>query len=480
MKNEIFLTRYNLQVAGCVAVILLIVSSFAFAGLCLESQAEIASRIQERVDRILASLVAYENSHGFPQLVSFVGAKGAWDEDDAVFVSIKDRNGDVIIHTSSEISARQAWQAENLSIHSARVGTGFSSNRFYVAAAPFSAGRLLVGQTDVKAFEKRTELLAAFVAVNGSVLALAFATWAFLSRRSRQRIDVMNTTLAAFSSGDIDRRIIFQGGTDALSELAYAINTSLDYSRNLIQTLNQTSTDIAHHLKKPMTRLRQRLELVSTGVLSQDEFKRKIEENIQDIDSLIAIFEALLNIGQLQSGNWRSRFVDVDLVALVSHVIDVYEPIISDHDLHLEAALPEGPIPAVQGDRELLLEMIVNFVENAIQYCPAGTTIRIGIDQVRGGTDIIIADNGAGVPPDEMRNLFQRFYRLETSRAKPGHGLGIPFAVAIGELHRAVVELCDNNPGLKVLIHFPARPVRVTPQAQLRMRSGYRVRHVRR
>lgn len=288
-------------------------------------------------------------------------------------------------------------------------------------------------------------------------------------------VDEMKSTLFAFAEGDVERRVMLSSVSSPLTDLARATNAALDYSRTLIQHLNNVSSDIAHNLKKPLTRLRQRLELASRCEAGNPEFQGKIDEGMQEIDSLVAMFEALLNFAQLQSGDWRTRFVDIDMAALMAHIIDIYEPIVTDHGHRLEASILTDRIRPVSGDRELLMEMIVNFLENAIQYCPIGTTIRLDLRQGVDGLNVTISDNGPGVPASEIENLFQRFYRLEVSREKPGHGLGIPFAVAIAELHGARIELSDNNPGLNVFIHFPNVPQPRRPLG-LRLRSAYVVK----
>ena len=137
-------------------------------------------------------------------------------------------------------------------------------------------------------------------------------------------------------------------------------------------------------------------------------------------------------------------------------------------------SLPNQRVLPISGDRELLMEMIVNFVENAIQYCPSGTTIRLALRQHRTGIDVIVSDNGPGVPEAEIHHLFERFYRLEGSAKNSGHGLGIPFADAIATLHGAQIEIGDNKPGLNVVIHFPNDPISRS-QLGLRLRSGYAI-----
>ncbi len=474
MKPDLPLTRFHVQIVAVTGALLVLVFSVVFSNFFIVSHGELTARMQTRVANVLQSLLAYEQRNGPDALVRFVEAGSAWHDPDGPFVSIRDAEGRTTLHTSSEVSAQDAWSAADLSIRSLAVGWGLSTRLVHVAAAPFSNGRLLVGQSEMKAAQARDRAILGFTLLSLIALALMLLVGILISGRSRARVDEMTSTLFAFASGDVDRRVPMSGQVDRLSDLALAINGSLDYAQRLLWNLNYMSADIAHNLKKPLTRLRQRLELVSKCEFGNAELSRKIDEGIQEIDSLVVIFEALLNIGLLQSGDRRARFVDVDMAALLTHVADVYEPIIADHGHHLELSIGSGKIPPISGDRELLMEMIVNFVENAIQYCPSGTTIKLGLRQHRTGLDVTISDNGPGVHPSEIQRLFERFYRLEGAREKTGHGLGIPFADAIATLHGAYVEIGDNKPGLNVLIHFPNDPVSRS-QLGLRLRSGYAI-----
>lgn len=475
MKPDFPLTHFQVQIVGAAGLLLVVVLSLVFSSFFVGPNQELTVRTRARVAHVLDSLVAYEKTHGLDALLSFAKEQSAWHDPDAPFVSIRAPSGETILHTSSEITPEAAWGAAELSIRSRAIGWGLSVRLLHVASAPLSKGRLLVGQSEVKAAHSRDRAVVGFATLLTAALALVLLAAIHFSRRSRNRVDEMTSTLFAFAAGDVDRRVPMSGHADRLSDLALAINGSLDYAQRLLRNLNHMSADIAHNLKKPLTRLRQRLELVSKCEVGNAELSRKIDEGIQEIDSLVVIFEALLNIGQLQSGDRRSRFVDVDMPALIAHIADIYEPIVSEYGHHLETSIATEGVRPMRGDRELLMEMIVNFVENAIQYCPVGTTIRLGLRRLRTGLDVVVSDNGPGVPTSEIQNLFERFYRLEGSRTKPGHGLGIPFAVAIAELHGAQVEIGDNGPGLSVVIHFPNDSARRS-QHGLRRRSGYVVR----
>lgn len=480
MKADFPLTRFHVQIVGAAGLLMVVAFSLLFSFFFIESHGALTTRAQTRVERVLSGLVEYEKRNGFEELLRFVRAEQVWDDPDPPFVSIRLPNGETILHTSAEVSPVAAWGAAKLSIRALTVGWGLSSRLVHVASAPISGGELLVGVSEVKSAQARDWAIAGFALLTLGSLAAMFGLGLMLSGRSRQRVNEMTSTLFDFVAGNTDRRVPMSGHADRLSDLALAINGTLDYAQRLLWNLNYMTADIAHNLKKPLTRLRQRLELVSKCEFNNSDLSLKIDEGIDEIDSLVVIFEALLNIGQLQSGDRRARFVDVDLGNLLHHIADIYEPIISDHGHKLDIAITSQQIRPVSGDRELLLEMIVNFVENAIQYCPEGTTIRLALRQLRTGLEIVVSDDGPGVPAAEIEHLFERFYRLGGAKeAKQkagagGHGLGIPFAVAIAELHGAYVEIEDNRPGLRVIIHFPNDPF-TRSQLGLRLRSGYGV-----
>lgn len=476
MKAEFQFTRRQLLILVSVGVFIIVCCSLIFSNFFLGSNRALVERTEKRVAHVLETLVAYERQHGLKKLIELAQDRKLWGEREDPFLSIKHVTGITILHTSNLVPPQEAWRAASRSIRSFIVGRGLFTRRVHVATAPLTSGTLLVGQSEVSAAQTRDMLFVAFVLLLAAALSVAWFAAALLSRQSRKSVEEMKAALFAFAAGDVERRVMIPSVDTPLADLAQAINGSLGYSRTLIENLNNTSSDIAHNLKKPLTRLRQRLELASKCEAGNPEFSGKIDECIQEIDALVAMFEALLNFGQLQSGDWRLRFVDVDMVALLTHIIDIYEPIIADHGLKLEASIPQSHVYPVRGDRELLMEMIVNFLENAIQYCPSGTTLRIDMLQCADGLGITVSDNGPGVPASEIENLFQRFYRLEASRDKPGYGLGIPFAVAIAELHGARIELSDNKPGLKVFIHFPNIPDTKRPRLGLRLRSAYVVK----
>jgi signal transduction histidine kinase len=239
--------------------------------------------------------------------------------------------------------------------------------------------------------------------------------------------------------------------------LAATFNRMLDRIAALMETLKQVSNDIAHDMRTPLTRLRQKLE---TGLAQPGERGQALESALTDLDAILETFAALLRIAQIQSGARRAAFRPTDLSAVAQTVVEAFSPSAEDarQTLTLEAT---GPV-LIEGDPELLTQMLVNLVENALRHAGAGSRIRVRVSNNGSGAQLTVIDDGPGVPAAERERLFDRFYRLERSRSTPGSGLGLALVSAVAELHGAEVKLADANPGLEACVTFPRPPPRAT------------------
>lgn len=226
--------------------------------------------------------------------------------------------------------------------------------------------------------------------------------------------------------------------------------------------LRQVTTDIAHDLRTPLTRLRQQLEAVldargARGVLDARgaaHYEASIESAIAQTDEILGIFRALLRIGTMEGGDGRQHFAAVDMSEVMGRVVAAHEPVAEDAGKTLVGDHQPGVF--VVGDADLIAQMLTNLIDNAIRHTPAGSRI---VSRIEASGDHVIAtigDNGPGIPADERTNVLARFYRLDRSRNLPGAGLGMSLAAAIATLHHAQFDLLDNRPGLSVRITFPA------------------------
>lgn len=302
----------------------------------------------------------------------------------------------------------------------------------------------------------------------GAAIALLFgiplvlALGLYLFARYRENLKKITSTLAEVGHGRFDARIPTDGKSFGLAEVTTRINALLDHQQNLARSLNHASAEIAHTLKRPLIGLRRRLEHARDGALDKSNFGELIDASIAEVDSMVGMFEAILDIAQIEAGDFRSRFAELDLKSVMLKLVDVYEAVIQDSGHRLVVKLDGPEDTTINGDFSLLFQMFNNLIENAILYCPMGTTI--SIDLAGNGDEIIatIADNGPGLSAEDRQNVFRPFFRPESTQQTPGHGLGIPFAAAIVRLHRARIVLDDNEPGLRASVHF----LRVKPKIE--------------
>jgi signal transduction histidine kinase len=176
------------------------------------------------------------------------------------------------------------------------------------------------------------------------------------------------------------------------------------------------------------------------------------QATLKDVDSILETFSALLRIAQLETSERRAKFSDVDLTDLLCTAIELYAPMAEEKEQSIIEKIEDGL--TIRGDRELLLQLFANVLENAVRHSPPRAVIEIAGRRIADETVVSVCDNGPGIP-DEMRSkVFQRFFRLEPSRTTPGSGLGLSLVKAIASLHNLSVELRSNEPGLIVQVRF--------------------------
>src|SRR5262249_18472619 len=230
------------------------------------------------------------------------------------------------------------------------------------------------------------------------------------------------------------------------------LNRMLERIHALMENMRQVSNDIAHDLRTPLSRLRQRLESTLSGCPDKTALRNAVEQSIADVDSVLSTFGALLRIARIEARERKAGFDSIDLSALFTSMAEAYSPVAEDHGKRLWAEV--APDLSTDGDQALLTQMVSNLVENAIHHTPVGT--RIGMRLSRGDTGLVacVEDDGPGIPRDERARVFRRFVRLDSSRNSPGCGLGLALVAAIADLHQITLELRDREPGLAVLMRF--------------------------
>ena len=325
--------------------------------------------------------------------------------------------------------------------------------------------RLLVGRD----LEER-ERLFGIIANAGQwslalVIVLGLAGGFFVSRRVLNRIEAMTETAQTIMAGDLAGRLPVAGTGDELDRLAEHLNAMLERIEALMGGLKEVSDNIAHDLKTPLTRLRNRCEQALRGAAGVDDYRAALESTIAESDDLIRTFDALLMIARAESGHARDNMTEFDAAEIARDVGELYEPLADEKGIALTVDAPAAA--PVRGNRELVSQALANLIDNAIKYAgpngqvngaPAEIVVKAGNDGER--IALSVADRGPGIAEADRSRVVERFVRLEQSRSEPGSGLGLSLAAAVARLHGGELKLEDNHPGLRSTIALPrAGPV---------------------
>ncbi len=314
--------------------------------------------------------------------------------------------------------------------------------------------RLLVGGDDESVEAVDDLLVERFSLAILGVVAIGLAGGYGLSRGMNRRIAAITGAAEAIIDGDLSRRVPAAPRGDDLGRLTATFNRMLDRIGALMDSLRQVSSDIAHDLRTPLTRLRSRLE-ASLQAPPGPAQAAAIEAALGDLDAILETFAALLRIAQIEGGARRAAFQSFDLTAVARTVVDAFAP--SAEEAGQRLTLEVGEPAMVDGDRELLTQMLVNLVENGLRHGGAQAQIKVRCCVQQGRTVLSVIDDGPGVPDAERERVFDRFYRLEASRSTPGSGLGLALVAAVAKLHGAEASLRNANPGLEAAVAFPRR-----------------------
>ncbi len=292
-----------------------------------------------------------------------------------------------------------------------------------------------------------------------------FASW-FVARRVLKRVDGMNETAQSIMAGDLKGRLTISGTGDELDRLALNLNAMLDRIGELMAGMQEVSDNIAHDLKTPLTRLRNRAEEALRTAGSNDQLRAALDGVTDEADNLIRVFNALLMIARLETGRINDSMAELDLSEIVSGMAELYEPLAEEAGLTIETEAAPGL--RLTGNRELIGQALANLVDNALKYgrpeAEAAPVVRVVAVQAGAFIELSVSDHGPGIPEADRGRVLERFVRLDASRSKPGFGLGLALAAGVTRLHGGQLRLEDHAPGLRVIMSLPAaKPVDTAP-----------------
>lgn len=276
---------------------------------------------------------------------------------------------------------------------------------------------------------------------------------AVISMMLLRRVEAFNATISRILGGDLSVRLPINRYSGDFREMEINLNELLERLQELMAGVRRVSDNIAHDLRTPLTRLRNHVaQLEERG---NPENADLIESLTKEADELLTTFNAALKIAQIETGNLRSSFKEHDLCLTILDVVELYEPVAMDKGINITQHLP--PKLMLKGDRDLLFQVVANLIDNAIKYTGDNGLIEVVLEPGNDQVVLQVRDNGIGIPEEDRHRVFERFFRVETSRSEyPGNGLGLSLVAAAVKHHKGSIRLLDNSPGLCVALDLPA------------------------
>lgn len=309
-----------------------------------------------------------------------------------------------------------------------------------------NGARLAITRVSPPVGRLKTLIFQTFAAASLTVMAVSAVSGLALVWYLRRRLRPISATADAIAAGDVNWRVPVKDPGDEFDTAGRAINLMLDRITGLMDNLRQVSSDIAHDLRKPLMRL-----LLQTDRLGRVD---GAEQRIFELgDEMLALFNGILRIAEVEGGGLERGFKRIDLSALMNDVAESFEPALADSVHSSEWAIE--PDVAVMGNRELLAQLASNLLDNARIHTPARSTVRLGLTASQSEARLWVEDDGPGVPEGDRDKLLQRFFRAEASRTTPGNGLGLSLVAAVAHAHGGTVQIEDAEPGLRIVVYLP-------------------------
>jgi len=421
----------------------------------------LSRQLNQTIDAELKGLAEQYRGGGLDQLVRIVAERSRTPGNSLYLVA--DKEGKQLSGNLSAVSP-QLWESLGpVEFFYSRPAPGGVERRLAFANVFRLPGgyRLIVGR-DIEDRRELARLIRITMLWGLGVMALVGIGGGYwVSRRLLARIDNLSATTRTIMKGDLTGRLPVSGSGDELDRLAQSLNLMLARIEQLMAGLREVSDNIAHDLKTPLNRLRNRVEEALREPRDDTVYREALERTIEEADGLIKTFNALLSIARLEAGAGGDNRDTLDLSALVSDVAELYEPVAEERGIALKA---DVAIPiAIRGDRQLLGQAIANLIDNALKYgAPTAQggngwapEVEVRAETDDGAAEITVTDRGPGVPAPERERVLGRFVRLEASRSEPGSGLGLSLVAAVARLHGGSLRLEDNEPGLRVILSLP-------------------------
>ncbi|NVO57369.1 HAMP domain-containing histidine kinase [Rhodobacteraceae bacterium B1Z28] len=292
-------------------------------------------------------------------------------------------------------------------------------------------------------------LLFLTLATTSTVLGLGY----YVSSQSYRKLKRIERTLDLVSQGDTDIRLPVSKMNDQIDRVSGLMNRHLDRLSSLLISTQTTAVTIAHDLKTPLSHGFLALQQVYSEVEYGGDPRPRLYELETELKRLSSVFDTILRISRIEAGGPNSQFTPVNLSALVEDVVETFSPIASDEEKVITADYNADTV-LIRGDEHMLKQMLVNLVNNSLRYCPSGSWTRISLTATSESVELVVEDNGPGVPKAQIGKIFDAFYRAAATSNDNGNGLGLALVKAVAVRHGAMVSAEDNDPGLRIRCSF--------------------------
>lgn len=416
---------------------------------------EVRSQIEATISMQISELSTTLKKKGAKRTINDIKELIAQDTENMSLYLLVDKHNDIVAGNlefwPEDINDKEKWITFSMEEEEL-------SDRYIEVLARTSAAKndykLLVGYKLKYLYKIRSIIIKVLLVSLGLSLLIAALCSMFIMHIISHRLATVNQACKRVIHGNIKERVRGSGSRDAFDHLALNFNSMLSWINDLIDGIRDVSNSIAHDLRSPLNRLRNRLENIIIHQPTPEQTNSQIQSAINEIDSLMATFNALLKISQAEAGAGIEQFSRFNLSELTEDVIDFYTPLAEEKFITLEVNLDENI--TMRGEKHLISQAFANLIDNAIKYTPKNGAVTISLSASEKHAQFIVTDNGPGIPPEFYERVKERFYRMDHSRTTPGNGLGLSLVNAVFKLHQSEIIFSENAPtGLIVTVNIP-------------------------
>ena len=412
-------------------------------------------QIKVNLKREAAKIRIIQRSNGLSAVERYIKSHEQFKGEDHKYYLLINKNGKVLIGDLKQWPSgfkvgkpiENIWVSEKNIIGKVEDGDGY----WPMLGIKFKDGSKLLIAQGIRGTEDLRETLFTIMAIIFSLIVIMTLTIGiFLGKSILSHTDNIKNACNSIINGDISKRIPIGQRNDEFDTISMYINSMLDELESFITQSKETANGIAHDLKTPLSRVRNKLEMLLLH--NDEEFSNSLEAMLNDIDKIIKMLNSLLSISQIETGALRKNWHKINISKVIDEIVDFYQPFAEEKKIKI-TTVKESDV-FISGNEQLLSQSMSNIIDNAIKYTPEGGKIDISINKKNGFTSIWVCDNGCGVNSKDYDTIVKKFVRLDESRNQSGNGLGLSLVKATADLHKAKLIFKDNNPGLCVALEF--------------------------